>query len=251
MTNAKDKDLSALSPARELLARKEAGPGPHALHALDHLAFAIAHDGCGEPLDIVNALTRLRREYVDWNEVRVARVQELARTLAGLADAERCAKRIREEYNGFFEKKGALDFEFLAAGKPAEVRRTLTQLLPSLGKGAVAILLFEFCPGATLPLSDEALKLARRDGIISKSGDRGQLVRVLAEGLKLSEAARLLQYWELEATGTPYGELNRSDARSAKNKKTSSKGKAKSAAAKAAEDARAAAEEDDEMIDDE
>lgn len=226
------KDGSAPSPAREVLTRRESGAGPHPLFPLDHLAFAIILDCGDEPMAALAALAKLRQEYVDWNEVRVARIQELARTLDSLVGAERCAKRIKDEYNAFFDKKGALDFEFLGAGKPAETRRLLGQLLPNLGKGAVSLLLFEFCAGASLPISDEGLKVARKDGVIGKAGDRGQLARTLAEGLKPGEAARLLQYWELEASGSPYFEMPKREGAKpgAKAKKTSGKIKAKAAA---------------------
>ncbi|MCC8180369.1 MAG: hypothetical protein LIP23_05600 [Planctomycetes bacterium] len=215
------------NPAAALLAKKDAGPGPHPLHPLDHLAFAIAIDAGNGVDESLAAIAALRREYVDWNEVRVARTQELARTLSQLVDAERCALRIKEEYNAFFEKKGELSFEFLAVGKPAETRRMLGQQLPHLGKGAVSLLLYEFCAGAALPISDDGLKQARKDGVIGRSADRAALSRVLADSLSLADAARLLQYWELEGHGGPYYEMPKRDPNAGKKKKTSGKGKKK------------------------
>lgn len=200
------KDTTDTSAARELLERKETGSGSHPPRSMEHLALAIlaANDAGAE--EALSALDRVRRHFVDWNEVRVARIQELARTLGDIPGAEKSAREIKDEYNAFFDKKGALNFDFLATGKPSEVRRQLNQFLPRLGKGAAALLLYEFCPGASLPLSDEGLRQARRDGVVGKSGDRNQLSRVLSESLELSEAALLLQYWELEGTGSPYGE---------------------------------------------
>lgn len=222
---ANPKDCAEQNPLRELLARKEAGAGPHPLHPLDHLAFSIAVSSGGDVANCLAAIAKLHQDFVDWNEIRVARTQEVARSLAGLPDPEGCALRIKEEYNAFFEKKGALEFEFLAAGKPAEMRRTLGQLLPHLGKGAVSLLLFEFCAGSTLPLSDEGLKQARKDGAGGKSADRGQVARVLAENLQPREIARLLQYWELEATGTPYGEMPKREGGQSGKKAKAGKGK--------------------------
>ncbi len=224
------KNLPESSPARELLARKEAGPGPHPPRPLDHLAFAILADAGAGVAESLAALGRLRQEFVDWNEARVARVQEIARVLgAGIPENERAAARIREEYNAFFEKKGALGFEFLAAGKPAETRRALGQLLPHLGRGAASLLLYEFCAGASLPLSDEGLKQARKDGPVGKNADRSQLARALAESLAPGEICLLLQYWELEATGHPYGEAGKKECGQAakKAKKPAAKGKKK------------------------
>lgn len=209
MSNAKD--VLEMSPAKDLLSRKEAGPGPHPPKSLDHLALSVILSSCADLNDGLEALQRLRREFVDWNEVRVARVQEIVRVLEPVADAEEIAARIKEEYNAFFEKKGALGFDFLAAGKPAEARRHLHQMLPRIGKGAATFLLYEFCPGASLPLSEDSLRQARRDGIVGKTGDRNQVARALGDGMELSEAVLLLQYWELEATGSPYGEAAKKD----------------------------------------
>ncbi|MCD7896984.1 MAG: hypothetical protein LUG50_09980 [Planctomycetaceae bacterium] len=223
MTTTRDAEGTPL--AKELLARKETGPGPHPPQALDHLALAILA-GMGVPLpEALEALQTLRRSFVDWNEIRVARHQELARALGDKPWSEEAAITIRKEYNTFFEKRGLLDYEFLALGKPAESRRTLLQVLPRLGKGAAAILLYEFCPGASLPLSDEGLRQARRDGIVGKSGDRNQLSRILAESMSLAEAATLVQYWEIEGTGSPYGEPLKKDAPPKKGKKAAGRPK--------------------------
>lgn len=220
------------SAARELLERKEAGPGPHPPRSMEHLALAILVANGAETAEAMDALARLRRDFVDWNEIRVARGQELARSLGNASGAEKSARDIRDDYNAFFERKGALNFDFLAAGKPSEVRRQLVQLLPRLGKGAISLLLYEFCPGASLPLSDEGLRQARRDGIVGKTGDRNQLTRALSEGLELREAALLLQYWELETTGSPYGEHLRKEGAGVAKKAKKAAPKAKKAEAK-------------------
>lgn len=224
MSNVKD-----ATGLKDLLERKETGTGPHSPRAMDHLALAIIAGGDAELADALAALTCLRRTFVDWNEARVARIQELARALGnGIPDAEAVAVKLKDAYNAFFDKKGALSFDFLALGKPAESKRALAQLLPVLGKGAVSILLYEFCPGASLPLSDEALRQARREGVIGKQGDRNQLSRLLAEQLDPADAAILLQYWEIEATGSPYGEPLKKDSPK-KARKGAAKGRPKKA----------------------
>lgn len=222
------RDSGDVSLAEEALGQKESGSGPHPLRPLDHLAFAILLDAGYDTADALGAVHRLHREFVDWNEIRVSRTQEIVRALGEGEKAERAAQRIKEEYNRFFDNKGALNFEFLAAGKPAEMRRLLVQQLPHLGKGAAALLLYEFCPGAPLPLSDEALRKVRRLGLAGKAADRGQLSRVLTESLPPDRICLLLQYWEIEAMGSPYGEAPRKDAAaSKKSRKPATKEKAK------------------------
>ena len=228
MTTAKNG--MATSPTRDLLARREAGAGQQAPRPLDHLALSVLMDGGATAADALAAIARLRREFVDWNEVRVARIQEIVRVLGGIPGVERSATRIKDEYNLFFDKKGALNFDFLAAGKPAETRRALAQLLPGMAKGAVALLLYEFCPGAQLPLSDEALKQAKKDGLIGKNADRGQLSRLLADSLEPGSICLLLQYWDMDASGNPYGESGKREAGTAKkDRKSPAKPRAKAA----------------------
>ncbi len=217
MTNGKETPEAAA--VREALDKKRTEERAHPPKAMDHLALALMVGIGAELPEALEGLAHLRRDFVDWNEIRVARVQELSKSIGEYPWAEAAAGVLKEEYNAFFDKKGALGFDFLATGKPAESRRALVQFLPCLAKGAQSILLFEFCPGATLPLSDEGLRSARKDGIGGKNIDKNQLTRILTESLPLAEAAELVQYWELEATGSPYSEPLKKDAHLAKKAK--------------------------------
>ena len=203
MTNQKE---DAGTPAAKYLNSRSNRQGSQAMNALDHLAFALMTDAGETVADALAALATLREQFVDWNEIRVARGQEVSRALGNLDSHEDTALRIITEYNAFFEKRGALSFDFLAAGKVAEGRKLMHQYIPKLKKGAVGLLLFEFCPGATLPISDEALKVAKKEGLVGKSGDRNQLARILAETLPMESVAKVAQYLELDATSHPYGE---------------------------------------------
>lgn len=188
------------------LEEKASSGGPQPLNPLDHLAYAIMVDAGEFPVAALTALARVRQVFIDWNEVRVSRIQEIARALSDLASPEASAARIREEYNAFFDKKGTLGFDFLAECKVAEGRKLVQQTLPRLRKGAVALLLYEFAPGASFPLSDEGLKAARKNGLVLKNGDRGQLERSLAGIVDKGSVCRLVQHLEIEAAGNPYGE---------------------------------------------
>jgi hypothetical protein len=193
---------------------------------MDHLAYSIIFDA-GEPAEAaLAAIALLRKHFIDWNEIRVARTQEVARAMGGRAWAETAAKRIIEEYNSFFDKRGNLSYDFLAATKAAEGRKLLQQYLPHLRKGAYALLLFLNIPGAPLPLSDEGVKAAKKHGLLSKSGDRGLLLRTLQQALDNEAIARVVQHLEIEATGNPYGEARKPDGPAKpRNAKTAAKKK--------------------------
>ena len=202
-TNSRKKQTD--DPAREVYERKIAAAGPQPLESLDHLAFAIMEKGGADVKTALEALSRLRREFIDWNEIRVTRTQELARQLSGLPNPEGAAFQIKTAYTGFFEKKGCLGFDFLASCKPQEAKRILGQALPVLPKGAQALLLFEHCPGSALPLSANALKQAKKAGVAGKNPDRNILQSTLSASLTPKEIALLVQCWEMEAAGHPYG----------------------------------------------
>ena len=207
------KNQTDVEAPRELLLRKIGGSGPHPPRTMEHLAFAVMDADGIETAQILAALDRLRREFVDWNEIRVARRQELARVLGNVPGSERIALRIKESYNRFFDKRGALGFEFLAAMKLSDAKRALAQTLPELSKSASLLLLREFCAGMSLPISDAGLRQAGKDGLAGKNPDRGRLAAVLsASGLDPESVGMLLQYWELEAAGHPYGPLGKKES---------------------------------------
>lgn len=224
MTNAKDNVQGTAAVA--FLEEKATEGGPQPLNHMDHLAYSIIVDTGESPETALTAISMLRKAFIDWNEIRVARTQEIARAMGGHSWAETAAQRIAEEYNAFFEKRGNLSYDFLAAAKVAEGRKLLQQHLPRLRKGAYALLLFLNVSGASLPLSDDGLKAARRHGLVAKTGDRGQLQRSLQESLDDEAVALVVQYLEIEATGNPYGEARKTESQAKPRKpKTTAKKK--------------------------
>lgn len=222
-----DKDSGASpSMSENLLQQKEKSEeqlGFSPLNPLDHLAFAIMADAGASLSEIHAVLARIKTEFVDWNETRLARRDEMTRLLTDIPNGEKVAKSILTAYNAFFEARGSLTFDFLAVDKSSEARKLLQQAMPALKKGGVALLLYEFCPGSSMPLSDGGLQQARKDGLVAKGGDRAQAQKRLHAELTPAQAARLLQYWEIEAVGHPYGEMEKP----APAKSTSGKAKAK------------------------
>ncbi|MDR1613817.1 MAG: hypothetical protein LBT97_13700 [Planctomycetota bacterium] len=207
MTSMKDAAPDAVGSS--FLEEKATENGPQPLNPMDHLAYAIISDAGESAEASLAAIALLRKHFIDWHEIRVARTWEVARAMGGQAWTETAAKRIIEEYNSFFDKRGNLSYDFLAATKAAEGRKLLQQYLPHLRKGAYALLLFLNIPGSALPLSDEGLKAAKRHGLLSKSGDRGLLLRTLQESLDNEAIALVVQHLEIEATGNPYGEAQK------------------------------------------
>lgn len=214
-----------LDPIRLFFEKKLAGFGLQPLRAMDHPAFAIMETNSAGAEASLRALSRLRREFIDWNEIRVTRTQELARHLSDLPNPETIAFQIKTAYNVFFEKRDCLGFSFLSTYKPMEAKRSLAQAFSLLPKGAQALLLFEYCQGAAFPLSDAALKIVRKDGIAGKNPTRDAVLPVLAAALHLREISLLIQCWEIEASGHPYGPGSKPASPAKPNTKARASGK--------------------------
>jgi hypothetical protein len=148
------------------------------------------------------AMRRVGENFVDWNEVRVARVTELARRLDPLPDADARARRLSRMLNALFEMRGGLVFDFLRDMKPTEGRKTVAEMDAELPRDTVSLLLFSTCPGTTIPLSNEALALARKEGLVSRTGNKQHLQKRLLADLEQEEAGVFVQCLEiLAATG--------------------------------------------------
>jgi len=180
------------------LARKHRGFTP--LEPIELLISAVLQENADDPF-AVPAIEALRQAFVDWNEVRVARIAELARVMQDVPNPEARARRLRETLNALFDLRGSMDLLFLKEVKPAEGRRHLLELNADLPRPLVALILFALSPGTTIPISVDALRLARKSQLVSRSGSKLALQKALLAELSSEEAARLLQYLEYEVAG--------------------------------------------------
>ncbi len=188
------------------------------LPPLEQLVLAVLEEGSSEG-DASSALRALKHCCVDWNETRVARIPELSRCLGSLPDPEERARRVRDLLNRLFDLRGSVDLSFLRERKPAEARRALLELDSDMQRPVISMILFELCPGATIPLSPGALRAARRYNLVSRVGTKKQLQKVLEEDLSPEDAARLVQHLEYEAAREAEGS-RRSSKTSTSKKKT-------------------------------
>lgn len=188
---------------------------------LDRLVIALLLDG-HDHVQASSAWRRLREHFIDWNEARVARKAELARLLVPLADSEEVADRLRKLLEKLFDQCGMLDLGFLAEHKPGDSRRALLDLDANLPRDELSLILFECCPGVTMPLSTEAFDAARRLGLVGKSGTKAQLQKLAQNELSPTEAAELVYY--LEQEGQPAGKKPAASKSSGETKKAAKPG---------------------------
>lgn len=172
------------------------------LAPLAQLAYSVlAGEAGGEAAR--EGLGRLLADFDDLNEVRTARLAELARRLDPLPEADALAKRLREMLGRLFELRGCMDLLFLKEVKPLEARKHLLEIDPEMGRDTLALVLFELCPGTTLPLSPEGFAAARKLGLAARGGSKQQLQKTMQEQLSPEEAAQLVHYLELESGAKP------------------------------------------------
>lgn len=167
------------------------------LDRMIHAVLADAEDG----LEAERGIGRIHEAFINWNDCRVARLPEIARVLDPLPGADKRAIRMRKMLNRLFDARGAMELSFLERMKATEAKRLLIDLDSGIPRDVVALILFEMVPGVTIPLSNEALKIARKHGLVGRSGTKQQLQKALAADATPTEAARLVHYLELEAHG--------------------------------------------------
>jgi endonuclease III len=197
MASAKDKETAGNKTLGVLDKFRKAKRGVSPLPPLELIIFSLLR-GENDDRDVFEALKRVRAEFVDWNEARVARRSELAALLDPLSSADELAARMQAFLNQLFDVCGGINLGFLETVKPSEAKRHVLELDAEISRDVVALVLFQLCPGTTMPLGAEALKLARKLGLVGRSGTRQQLQKRLQEELSPAEAAELLQYLELE-----------------------------------------------------
>ncbi len=177
-----------------------------------------------DPLEADDAVARMAEGFVNWNELRVARLPEIARLIDPLPEADKRAKNVREILNRLFDRHGAMELDFLADMKLTEGRKVLQEIYPAAPRQVLSIVLYAIVPGATLPISPEGLKAARKKGLIGRSGTKAQLQKALAADLEQEQAARMAHYLELEGVHGAGGAKKTTNKKAGKktNRKTKS-----------------------------
>ena len=126
------------------------------------------------------AFRELKRAFVDWNEVRVSPVAEVAGAISSARWAMLCAESIRRVLWNLFETRNVVSLDFLKDMSTAQARACL-QELPGVSRDlADEILLFSL--GADLlPTSEGAARMCYRLGLTASDRATLQNQKVLME----------------------------------------------------------------------
>lgn len=132
------------------------------------------------------ACERVLSEFVDWNEVRVARCGEVERALVPYVGERRsgeAARRLVQCLQQVFQVRGDVDLDAIARQSPAEVRQFVMGLeFLDRDEGNLVMLLGLGEP--VMPVDGDVLRAGKRLGVISNSATRLQAQRALEQSLE-------------------------------------------------------------------
>jgi endonuclease-3 len=142
-------------------AETEAEPRP----LLEELLYAVCREGSA-PADADAAYARLRKAFVDLNEIRVSTVQEVADVLRPLTGAGGRAKRIIGLLQEVFEDRYVFDLSDLGKKGLKDTARKLRLYKGGVNDFAVAWVVQRSLGGHAIPLDEPTLRALRRLGVI-------------------------------------------------------------------------------------
>ena len=149
-----------------------------------HLAaVVIGRDGDGAAA--YRACDKMLREFVDWNEVRVARWGEVERALRPHIEERRsaeAARRLVQCLQQVFQARGNVDLDDLTKGAAADARQFLMGLDDiDRDEGNLVMLLGLGEP--VMPVDGDVLRTGKRLGVISNTATKLQAQRALEQSL--------------------------------------------------------------------
>ncbi|MCL2710842.1 MAG: hypothetical protein FWE95_08170 [Planctomycetaceae bacterium] len=195
----KNQKIEALA---KLVQRKCRGAGltaPPQRTVLETLMYAaLLENATFDKADLAYAV--LENYYIDWNEIRVCSVRELADTLSDLPNPEAAADRVCKALQGIFEKTYMFDLEEMRKKGKALAEHIKT--LESMSAGSPYMIQYVAqvaLDGHLIPFDEAALRIMRRLGLSQISSDGTKEVcigldRVILKKSSLTFAAQLHHY---------------------------------------------------------
>jgi endonuclease III len=161
---------------------------------LEELIYAACRDGSTPDL-ADRAYASLRKTFIDWNEVRVSTVQEVADSLRPLPQPGTRAKRIIALLQAVFEERYSYDLSDVLKKGLKDTARKLRFYKEGVNDFAVAWVIQRTLGGHAIPLDGPAIRVLQRLGIVepgepeSLEAVRGSIEHVIpkARGLEFTD----------------------------------------------------------------
>jgi len=179
-----------LTQAQNLLKKRfplpVAEPAGEPRPLLEELIYAACREN-STPADADAGYARLRKAFIDWNEVRVSTVQEVADVLRPLPGSGTRAKHIIGLLQEVFEDKYSFDLSELSKKGLKDTARKLRFYKEGVNDYSVAWVTQRSLGGHAVPLDEATLRVLRRLGVIdevdpdSLEAVRGSVEHVIAK----------------------------------------------------------------------
>jgi endonuclease III len=157
---------------------------PRAL--LEELIYAICREG-STPEIADAAYVRLRKAFIDWNEVRVSTVQEVGDVLRPLSGSGTRSKRIIGLLQKVFEERYTFSIDDLEKKGLKQAAKQLSRYKDDVTDYTVAWVVQRALNGHAIPLDEPTLRVLLRLGIIeevdpeSLEAVRGSIEHIIAK----------------------------------------------------------------------
>jgi endonuclease III len=140
-----------------------APPEPRPL--LEELIYAICREGA-TPAEADAGYARLRKAFIDWNEVRVSTVQEVGEILRPLSGPGTRARRIIGLLQEVFEATYAFDLGEIAKKGLKDTARKLRYYKEGVNDYSVAWVVQRTLGGHAIPLDESTIRVLTRLGAV-------------------------------------------------------------------------------------
>jgi endonuclease-3 len=134
---------------------------------LEELIYAICRES-STAADADAGYIRLRKAFIDWNEVRVSTVQEVADILRPLTGSGTRGKKIIGLLQEVFEDKYSFDLSELGKKGLKDTARKLRFYKEGVDDYVVAWVIQRTLGGHAIPLDEPTLRVLRRLGVIEE-----------------------------------------------------------------------------------
>lgn len=195
---------------------------PRFMDPLSRLVFAVMSEQ-RSPADVEKAMGSVLKKFFDWNEARVARWVEIARSLDPLSNSDGAAIRLRNTLNRLFDLRGELSLDFFEDMKISEARKAFLDIDPEFKRDDINLILYQCLPTMTPPVTQEVVDVAKKQGVIAKNGSKATLQKLLSSNEDHAEAVQLLHYLEMIVLHDAYESTAKAAAKTTKKSRTSRK----------------------------
>jgi endonuclease III len=186
ITNKQQLLTHAQNVLKKKFALPEADPATEPRPLLEELVYAICREG-STPIDADDAFARLRKAFIDWNEIRVSTVQEVADALRPLPGSGTRAERIIGLLQKVFEERYTFTIDDLEKKGLKQAAKQLSRYKEDVTDYTVAWVVQRSLGGHAIPLDAPTLRVLHRLGAIEEIDPdsletvRGSIEHVIAK----------------------------------------------------------------------